>query len=75
MVTSVRQVYDQAIQLGPVERAELVNAILSSFMPTDAKIDDAWRREAASRLAAWKTGEMRDEPLSDVMSRINRDRG
>lgn len=70
MVTNVRHLYDQALQLGPIERAELVNAILSSFMPPDASIEDAWRREAASRLRAWKAGEIRDEPLSEVMDRI-----
>lgn len=74
MVTNVRNLYDQALQLGPVERAELVNAILSSFMPADASIDDAWRQEAASRLAAWKSGGLPDEPLEDVMRRINQGR-
>ncbi|MFI4860127.1 MAG: addiction module protein [Phycisphaerales bacterium JB063] len=73
MVTNVREVYDQALRLGPVERAELVNAILSSFMPTDASIDEAWRRESAARLAAWESGELPDEPLSDVLDRINKD--
>ncbi len=74
MVTNVRKVYDQALQLGPVERAELVNAILSSFMPTDASVDDNWRQETASRLAAWEAGEIADEPLKDVLDRINKDR-
>lgn len=74
MVANVRQLYDQALQLGPVERAELVNAILSSFMPADASIDAAWKSEAASRLAAWKAGDLPDEALGDVLDRINRGR-
>lgn len=73
MTSAVRQLLDQAASLGPMERAELVNELLSSLNPPNESVDAAWRSEAASRLAAWRKGELQDEPIDDVFQRINRD--
>jgi putative addiction module component (TIGR02574 family) len=48
---------EQALELDPDERAELVDALMSSLHKTDPEIDAAWVREAHRRLAALDAGE------------------
>lgn len=74
MTAAVARLLDQAEALEPSERYELVQAILCSLSPTDTHVDDAWRVEAESRLTAWRNGGLKDEPIEDVLDRLNRGR-
>jgi len=49
-----KEVLADALNLSPVERAELVEEILSSFdFPARREIDALWAREAEDRLDAY----------------------
>lgn len=48
------------------------NEILGSLDETDGVLDRLWASEAEDRLAAWRRGEIRDEPLEDVLRQFYR---
>ncbi len=62
----------RARELSPTERLDLVDQILSSLDETDPAIDRLWAREAEDRLAAYRRGEIRAIPLSDVLAKYGR---
>jgi hypothetical protein len=50
MTVESKKVLEKALTLPPVERAELVEQILSSFeFPSRGKIDALWAKESESR--------------------------
>ena len=62
----------RARELSPTERLNLVDQILSSLDEADPAIDGLWAREAEDRLAAYRSGEIRAIPLSDVLAKYGR---
>ena len=67
------QILHQALELDPIERAELIDELLHSF---DARPDDrqadAWRTEVESRIDAFEAGQLTDDSAEAVFERINR---
>jgi len=73
MTVLTQQVLKKAIHLPPVERAELVEQILSSFdFPSRDEIDALWAKEAEDRIDAYDQGKIKAIPASQVFERINR---
>lgn len=73
MTVQTQQVLKKAIHLPPVERAELVEQILSSFdFPSREAIDTLWAKEAEDRIDAYDRGEIKAIPASQVFEKINR---
>jgi putative addiction module component (TIGR02574 family) len=63
----------EALELPPVERAELVESILSSFEFQSRKaIDTLWAQEAEERIDAFDRGEMAAIPAKDVFAEIEK---
>jgi putative addiction module component (TIGR02574 family) len=63
----------EALELPPVERAELVENILSSFEFQSRKaIDMLWAQEAEDRIDAYDRGEMAAIPAKDVFAEIEK---
>ncbi len=73
MTGAMRTVLEQALLLGPVERAELITELLHSFdAAPDARIDAAWAEEAEARLRAYRAGKIAADSAENVFARINR---
>jgi len=73
MTTATQQVLEDAIHLPPVERAELVERIFSSFdFPSRNENDAIWAKEAENRIDAYDKGEIKATPASQVFERIDR---
>ncbi len=73
MTTHAQQVLEEAVGLPPIERAELVEGILSSFdFPSRADIDAAWAREAEDRIDAYERGDIAAIPASKVFEKIEK---
>lgn len=73
MTVQTQQVLEKAIHLPPVERAELVEQILSSFdRPSHDEIDALWAKEAEDRIDAYDQGKIKAISASQVFERINR---
>ena len=73
MTPQSKQVLRDALDLPPVDRAELVEQILASFeFPARREIDAAWAQEVEERLDAYERGEIGTSPASEVFKDIDR---
>jgi putative addiction module component (TIGR02574 family) len=59
MTTSTKAIFDQALNLSPVDRAELIEKLFQSFdAAPDSKIDALWAEESESRIDAYDDGQL-----------------
>lgn len=73
MTVQAQQVLKDVLDLTPIERAELVEQILTSFEFSNRKeIDEAWAREAEDRIEAFERGELKTVSAEEVFDRINK---
>lgn len=75
MTVESQQVLREALDLPPVERAELVEEILASFnFPDRQEIDALWAREAEDRINAYDVGKINTTSAKNVFDRIDHPR-
>lgn len=73
MTKSAQIVMDEALALPPIDRASLIEGLISSFDPkTRTDIDKAWAKEAESRIDAHDKGLLKSRPLKDFIDQVNR---
>lgn len=71
MTALLNALEQQARQLAPDERVELAEMLLASVQePAVAAIEQAWAREIADRVAAWKRGETETYDAEDVLAEV-----
>ncbi|OGW32606.1 MAG: hypothetical protein A2X59_11715 [Nitrospirae bacterium GWC2_42_7] len=69
------QLLSEALKLTPIERAEFVEKLLSSFEFSSRKKNDAlWAKEAESRIDAFERGEISAIPAKEVFAKIEKQR-
>ena len=62
----------EALSLPPIERAELIEELLSSFeFPDRERLDQLWAAESEDRIDAYERGELTATPLESVFEKIN----
>ena len=64
---TVRQILEEAKRLEPIQRAELLEQLFSTFEAVDPSIDAAWAVEAEERLGAYRAGEIEAAPFDEVL--------
>ena len=64
-----KDILEQAISLQPIEKAELVDTLISSLDKSDNSLDLLWANEAESRLSAYKNGKLKSVSLDEVLSK------
>ena len=70
-----KQILAEALELPPVERAELVESLLTSFeFQSRQKIDALWAEEAEDRIDAFERGEMEAIPAKDIFGEIEKNK-
>jgi putative addiction module component (TIGR02574 family) len=73
MTDSAARILSDALDLSPIERAELIDALLRSFdPPQDGAVADAWKAEAESRIDAYEAGHLSADTAETVFARINK---
>jgi putative addiction module component (TIGR02574 family) len=73
MSRQTTRMLEEAKKLPPMERAELIEGLLDSFnLEQRKRIDDAWAREAESRIDAYDKGKIEGIPISKVFEEIER---
>ena len=73
MTATSHQIFRQALDLDPIERAELIDELLRSFdAHPDERQANAWRTEAESRIDAFEAEQLTDDSAEAVFERINR---
>ena len=63
-----RDLLREALELPPMERAALVDQLLTSLDKPDDAIDGVWRQEIAARLRAYKSGAAATVSAEDVLA-------
>ena len=72
MTAVAERIFKDALDLLPIERAELIEKLFQSFdRPTSSKVDEAWAEEVESRIDAYERGEIKASSAEDVLARIN----
>ena len=63
-----RDLLKEALELPPVQRAALVDQLLTSLDKPDEAIDNLWRKEIAARLRAYRSGTAPTVSAEDVLA-------
>lgn len=63
------EILKEAMLLSPMEKAELVDKLISALDRPDAALDKLWADEAESRLEAYKKGELKAVSVEEVLSK------
>ena len=71
MTVATENLLNQALELPPLERATLVDGLLSSLDRPDPRILELWANEAENRMALFAAGTMRAIPEDEVFSELN----
>ena len=75
MTERSQTILKEALLLSPIERAELIENLLSSFnFPDREEIDRLWAEEAERRLEAYEKGETEAIPIEEVFKEIENGR-
>ena len=69
---SINQLAKKAIELQPVERIRLVEAILYSLDKPDPDIEQSWIAESEARYEAYKRGEIEAIDWDELKKRYRR---
>lgn len=73
MTPQSEHILREALNLPPIDRAELVEQILVSFeFPARKDIDAAWAKEAEDRIDAYERGEIASSPATEVFREVDR---
>ncbi len=72
MTENLKHIFSEALALSPMERAELVEKILTSFeFPNRKMIDEAWITEVEERIDKFEEGRIEARPAQDVFKQID----
>jgi putative addiction module component (TIGR02574 family) len=66
MIESAQRLLQEALSLSPVDRASLIDALVSTLDQADPNIDQLWVQEAEDRLSAYHAGEL-EAIASDIV--------
>ncbi len=68
MKSKSEDVLREALDLPPIERAALVDQLLTSLDKPDEAVDAAWRKEIAARLRAYRSGATATVSAEDILA-------
>ena len=71
MSETQKELLHNVMALSPTERAQFVDAIMTSLDQPDEKIDALWKEEVESRISAYARGELEAISLNDVLSKYS----
>ena len=69
MSVETQEILDRALGLSDVEKARIVDELLSSLHHPDEVIDALWRKEVEDRIKAYNAGTLKSVSLNDVLSK------
>lgn len=73
MTAVAEEIMKSALELPPVDRAELIERLFFSFDPSpNPHIDEAWAAEVESRIDAFDAGKIETSSVDDVFKRISK---
>ena len=73
MSASAETLLRQALQLPPIDRAALVESLITSLDKPDPELDALWLKEAEDRMAAYRAGEIEAIDADEVFAELGTD--
>ena len=71
MTTKAKTIFKEAVQLNPIDKAELIERLYLSFSSsTDNEIEEKWKTEVESRITAYDEGKISSDTIENVFKRI-----
>jgi hypothetical protein len=72
MTAVAEEIYNEAINLNPIDKAELINKLYLSFSPKiDKSIENNWKEEGLVRHEAYNKGKIQADTLDNVFNRLS----
>jgi putative addiction module component (TIGR02574 family) len=72
MSTNTQKILKNALELPTLERANLVDRLLSSLDQPNEQIDNLWRKEVEDRVKAYKSGKIKSVSLKEALSKYRK---
>ena len=72
VATNTQKILKNALGLPTLERASLVDRLLSSLDQPNEQIDDLWRGEVEDRIKAYKAGKIKAVSLKEALSKYRK---
>jgi putative addiction module component (TIGR02574 family) len=72
MSTESSEILDRVMELPAVEKARLIDQLLSSLDEPDDAIDALWRKEVEDRIQAYQAGKLESVSLSEVLAKYRK---
>jgi putative addiction module component (TIGR02574 family) len=72
MTTDTEKIFKTALELPTLERANLVDKLLSSLDQPDEQIDNLWRKEVEDRIRAYQAGKIKAITIQEVLSKYRK---
>ncbi|MEE9260739.1 MAG: addiction module protein [Candidatus Scalindua sediminis] len=69
MTENTEKLLKEALKLPPIERATIVDRLVSSLDKPDKTIDDLWRKEIEDRIDAYESGKMETVSVEEVLAK------
>ena len=70
LIMSTAEILESARKLRPVERLQLIDALMDSLDEPDPAIEAAWAAEAQDRLGAYERGELPAGPIEELFAKL-----
>lgn len=72
MTDNVEQILEAALNLPAIDRADLIDHLLSSLDVPDKSIDEIWHKEVEARIEEYRKGHLSSISLQDVLSKYQK---
>jgi putative addiction module component (TIGR02574 family) len=73
MTQAAQNIFNQAIKLAPIEKAELIDLLFMSFdRETRNSVDAKWRVEVEDRVKAFDKGKIPSDSFDNVFERLGK---
>lgn len=73
MTAVAESIFQEALQLNPIDRAKLIDRLFFSFSPAaNDDIDSMWREEVENRVAAFEAGKISADSVENVFERLSK---
>ena len=73
MARSARELFEEAMRLGPEERATLMRLLIDALdVETDEGAEEAWRAEIERRITELDSGAIETVPWEELRARLYR---
>jgi putative addiction module component (TIGR02574 family) len=68
-MTATESILKEVLTLTPLERARLIEKLISSLDEPDREIDELWAKEAEDRIDAYDLGRIKALSLDEILRR------